>query len=348
PPPHDPPAPASPEQSWRGLAVGLAAGIAFVLLVIAVFAATRGDDKPTVPAPVTTVASSAGASSTQPATSLAAPGGTATIPPTTRKPTPLPIVAADDRRVVVLDQTGSTPPRTLFDLGPSTSEDQAPPLIGGVSLSGDGTQAYFDVVGTPVAGSLRRVPVAGGPADQIGAGVGPAPSPDGSMLALIQAPDPDVPAIVVLRTLPGGAERRFELGDGTCGNIAWAPGGRELAVDICSGGEPVTVAVIDVASAGLRQLTPPDGVTWSIPAFKPDGTLTLVEQRDADAVVVSLTPDRNRVAASILRRASTTINTIDWSGRGDLLVCDVDGIVVAAVGGGQAEQVATGYTSAAW
>ncbi len=135
---------------------------------------------------------------------------------------------------------------------------------------------------------------------------------------------------------------------GTCGNVAWAPTRQELAVDICSGGEPTTVAIVDVASAGVRQLTPPDGVTWSVPAFKPDGTLTLVEQRGDDAVVVTLTPDRSKVAASGLRRSSTTITTIDWSANGDLLVCDADGIVVAAIGGSQAQQVATGYTAGAW
>ena len=111
---------------------------------------------------------------------------------------------------------------------------------------------------------------------------------------------------------------------------------------------PVTVAVVDVASAGLRALTPPDGTTWSVPAFKPDGTLTLVEQRDRDAAVVALTPDRGTVATTILRRPSTTINTVAWSPAGDLLVCDVDGIIIAAVGGTKPSQVATGYTSAAW
>jgi len=256
-------------------------------------------------------------------------------------------VAADDRRVVVLDQSGAAAPRSLFDLGPSGSADQVPPLIGGVSLSGDSRFAYFDVVGNPVAGSLNRVPVAGGTKEELGTGVAPMPSPDGSTLALIEAPEPDVPATLVLRAQDGGV-RRFDLGEGTCGNIAWAPSRREVAVDLCSGGEPVTVAIVDVASAGVRRLAPPEGTTWSIPAFKPDGTLSLVEQRETDAAVVALTPDRTGVAATILRRPSTQINSIDWSAGGDLLMCDTDGIVVAAVGGVKPQQVATGYTSAAW
>jgi len=348
PPSSSRPSPPGSEQSWRGLAVGLAVGIAVVLLLVAVVVATRGDGEDPVEVAPT---SSTDAASTVPATSAAAtPQPTATAPPTTRQATPRAIVAADDRRVVVLDQAGSAPPRTLFDLGPSTSSDEAPPLLGGVALSGDAKQAYFDVIGTPVSGSLRRVPVAGGSVEELGQGVGAVPSPDGSMLALIQTLDPDEPASLVLRPAGGGGggERRVDLGDGTCGNIAWSPSGREVAVDICSGGEAVTVALVDVATSGLRQLAPPEGVTWSVPAFKPDATLTLVEQRDIDAVVVALTPDRARVAASILRRTSTTITTIDWSATGDLLVCDLDGIVVAAVSGVQPQQVATGYTSAAW
>ena len=337
--------PGSPEHSWRGLAAGLAAGVALVLLIIAIAVAMGGGDNTEEPEATPATVTSANESAP---TFTVAPGPSTTAPATTRKPTPLPIVAADDRRVVVLDQSGSAAPRTLFDLGPSTSSDLDPPLVGGVSLSGDGKDAYFDVVGTTTAGVVRRVPVAGGPANTIGDGVGPSASPDGSLLAVIEAPEPDEPATLQLRPPSGGTPRRIDLGDATCGTVAWAPGSKELAVDICSGGEPFAVAVVDVASAGVRLLTPPDGVTWSVPAFKPDGMLTLVEQRGADAVVVTLTPDRARVATSGLRRASTTINTIDWSSAGDLLVCDADGIVVAAIGGSKAQQVATGYTAGAW
>ncbi len=323
--------------------MGLAGGVAVLLLVSAVAVATKGGGGPaTAPTTLTRQVTTASSSSSSALPDVGS--GTAT----TRKPTPLPIVAADDRRVVVLDQSGGPPPRTLFDLGPSSSSDQSPPLVGGVSLSGDARTAYFDVVGTGVPGSIRRVPVAGGPAVEVGDGVGPSASPDGSLLAVIQAPEPDTPAAVVLRPLSGRAERSIDLGDGTCGNLAWSPDRRELAVDICSGGEPVSVDVIDVATAGTRRLTPPDGVTWSVPAFKPDGTLTLVEQRGEDAFVVSLTPDRTKVAATILRRASASISTIDWSSAGDLVVCDNDAVVVAVIGGGPAQQVARGYTSAAW
>ena len=318
--------------------------MAVVLLLVAIVVATQQDDEDPVAQP-----SSTQAPSTEPAPSATSVAGTSTAaPPTTQKATPLAIVAADDRRIVVLEQGGSAPPRTLFDLGPSTSADEAPPLIGGVALSGDGQQVYFDVAGTPVVGALQKVPVAGGPAQQIGPGASPAPSPDGTMLASVQALLPDEPASLILRPLAGGSERRIDLGDETCGNIAWSPNSREIAVDICSGGEAVTVALVDVPTGGVRLLAPPESVTWSVPAYKPDGTLTLVEQREPDAVVVALAPDRARVTASILRRSSTTITAIDWSGTGDLLVCDADGIVLSAVGGGRAQQVATGYTSAAW
>jgi hypothetical protein len=333
-------------QSWQGLAVGLAIAIAMMLLLVAVAVVTSrsdGDDATptTEPRASTTVDGQAVPSVT------GGPTGSAG-PPTTRKATPVPIIASDDRRVVVLDQTGAAAPRTLFDLGPSTSSDEAPPGIGGVSLSGDGKSAYFDVVGTPAAGALKRVPVAGGPAEDVGDGVAPVPSPDGALLALIQAPEPDAPATLVLRPLGGGSERRLDLGDGTCGNITWAPSQREVAVDICSGSEPTTVALVDLASAGVRSLTPPDGVTWSVPSFKPDGTLTLVEQRETDAAVVTLKPDRSGVATTLISRPSTTINTIDWSAAGDLLVCDADAILLTAVGGAKPEQVATGFSAANW
>lgn len=348
PPSSRPSPPAGAERSWRGLAVGLAIGIAVVLLLVAVLVATqKGDDDPVAqPAttqPASTVPSSPPSSSTRPS-----PGETGTVPATSRA-APLPIVAADERRVVVLDPAGSAAPRTLFDLGPSSSSDEAPPFIGGVALSADGRQAYFDIAGTPAIGALRRVAVAGGPVEDLGQGVGAVPSPDGSTLALIRVPDPEQPeASLVLRPLAGGGERRFDLGEEACSNITWSPSSREVAVDICSGSEPVTVAHVDVTTGAVRRLTPPDGVTWSAPAFKPDATLTLVEQRGDDAVVVALTPDRTRVAASILRRPSTTITAIDWSSAGDLLACDIDGILITALGGGQPRQVATGYAAAAW
>jgi len=355
--PPEPPGRAAPDQasptserSWRGLVVGLAIAVAvmLLLLVVAVAAARRGgsgDKAPSTIAGGATVSTRKG----QPASSTPGTRSPATEPPpSTRLPTPTSIVASDDRRIVVLDQSGGAAPRPLFDLGPSTASDQVPPVIGGVSLSSDSRFVYFDVVGNPVAGSLNRVPAAGGAKEDLGAGVAPMPSPDGSALALIEAPEPDVPATLVLRPQDGGASRRFGLGEGTCGNIAWAPSRREVAVDLCSGGEPVTVAIVDVASGGIRRLAPPEGTTWSIPAFRADGTLTLVEQRDTDAAVVTLTADRSAVAATVLRRPSTSINSIDWSAGGDLLVCDVDGIVVVAIGGTKPQQVATGYTSAAW
>ncbi len=352
--PADPPegrsAPASgtPERSWQGLAVGLAIAIAVVLLLVAVALVSRrggGDDDAT---PATTAGSPASSAGGQPGPTVTGGQPLGTGPATTRQPTPIPIVAADDRRIVVLDQSGSAPPRTLFDLGPSSSSDQEPPTVGGVSLSGDASSAFFDVVGTPAAGAMKRVPVSGGPAEDIGPGVAPVPSPDGSTLALIVAPEPDVPATLVVRAMAGGSERRIDLGEGTCGNIAWAPSRRELAIDLCSGSEPTSVAIVDVASSGVCTLIPPEGLTWSVPGFKPDGTLTLVEQRGADAAVVALTPDRNAVATTILRRPSSSIGTIDWSAAGDLLVCDGDAIVLAAIGGTKPQQVATGFTAAAW
>jgi hypothetical protein len=333
------------DQSWRGLAVGLAIASAIVLLLVAVVVAMRGGDEDPAAAPTST---SAASTTLPPATAV--PGGQPSDtggPPTTRKPTPVPIVAADDRRVVVLDQSGGAPPRTLFDLGPSVPTDQDPPFIGGVSLSSDGLAAYFEVAGSPPEGEINRVQVSGGPAQKLGPGVAPVPSPDGSMLALIQTIDPDLPPNLVLRAMNGGNERRIDLGEGTCGNIAWSPSRREVAVDLCSGEEPFTVALVDVASSGVRPLVPPEGTTWSVPAYKPDGTLTLVEQREQDAAVVALAPDQATVAATFLRRPSATITTIDWSAAGDLLVCDANGIVVAVIGG-KTEQVATGFNAAVW
>lgn len=337
------------ERSWQGLTVGLAIATGTVLLLVAVAViVSRGDDDPQA-IPTTTAEAATSSQPGQVVTTAPAQLPGTGGPSTTRKATPKAIVAADDRRVVVLDQSGSATPRTLFDLGASSPTDTQPPFIGGVALSGDGSTVYFDVAGNPEAGAINRVPLAGGRPDELGPGVAPVPSPDGSMLALLKAPEPDVPATLVLRQLArGGGEQRIELGDGSCGNLAWAPSRREVAVDLCSQEEPVTVVIVDVATGGIRTLTPPEGTTWSVPAFKDDGTLTLVEQRERDAAVVVLKPDRSSVASTLLRRPSTTINTIDWSSSGDLLVCDRDGIIIAAIGGTQAQQVATGYTAAVW
>jgi hypothetical protein len=335
------------ERSWQGATIGLAVtiGIVLLLVAVAVIVSSGGDDDPQVTA--TTTSGAPASSAPGQAVTTGQPPDTG--PATTRKATPASIIAADDRRVVVLDQSGSAPPRTLFDLGASSPNDNQPPFIGGVAFAPDSSTVYFDVAGNPEAGLINRVPLAGGRADELGPGVAPAPSPDESMLALLKAPEPDVPATVVVRQMKGGSsERRIELGDGSCGNLAWSPNGREVAIDLCSQEEPVTVAIIDVASSGIRTLTPPDGTTWSVPAFKGDGTLTLVEQRDSDAAVVALRPDRSSVATTLLRRPSTRINTIDWSAAGDLLVVDQDGIVIAAIGGTAAQQVATGFTAAAW
>jgi hypothetical protein len=322
--------------------VAIALGVAVALsaaVLVGVLIARRGSGDTT--APTTGPSTSAAASSTTlPATTTSTVGRTTS----TLAPAPTTAVAVSDQKVVLVDTATGRPVRTLFDLGPSTPTTPSPPAIGSVALSADGQTAFFDVIGTTPTGTMKRVPTRGGAAEDLGAGRAPSPSPDGSLLAFIRSSDSGKDTVLLRGN--DGNEREVTLDASACGGLAWAPDSGRLAVDLCAEGEPTTVAEIDAADAKAATLSAPNGVRWTAPAYRGDGTLTLAEDRSGDSVVVTVAG--GRVTGTVLRRDRTTLGCLDWDRARALLFCETDGSVWAAGGEGDPHVVGTGYHDAAW
>jgi len=190
---------------------------------------------------------------------------------------------------------------------------------------------------------MKRVATRGGQAEELGPGRAPTPSPDGATLAFLRPSEPGRD-VIVLRG--DGPERVVPLGAQACGKVAWAPRSDRLAVDLCSDGEPTTVAEVDATAARATTLKPPGGVRWIAPAYRGDDVLTLAEDRSGDSVVVTVVA--GRVTGTVLRRDRTTVVCIDWDRARSLLFCEADGSVWVDPDEGDAHVVGTGYHTAVW
>jgi hypothetical protein len=334
-----------PPGPGRGRAVAIALGVAAALLAVVLIAvvATRGGGSSS-PTGVGTTTTTAAVTTTSVAPSTTAAAAATT---TTNLPAPASVLAADDQKLVLLDSATGRAVRTLFDLGPSQPTDREPPSIRSAALSADGQTAFFDVVAETTA-TMKRVPTRGGTADDLGAGRAPTPSPNGAVLAYLRT-NPGHADSVVLRGIDGTEHQSGLGGDdvSACGSVAWSPDSRRVAVDLCTNGEPTTVAEIDVPSAKATILRPPATVRWIAPAYRPDGVLTLAEDRDGDAVVVTVV-DGKATGQPILRRDRTTITCLDWDRGTSLLFCEADGSIWVDPADADAHVVGTGYHVGAW
>jgi hypothetical protein len=278
-------------------------------------------------------------------TTTSAPAAVTTA---TTTPPPPPVLAASDQKLVLLDGATGKAIRTLFDLGASKATDVSPPSVGSAALSADGQTAFFDVVSDQSTGTMKRVPTRGGTAEDLGAGRAPTPSPNGAVLAFLRA-NPGHADTVVLRGADGTELQAGLGGDDVtaCGTVAWSPDSKHLAVDLCSNGEPTTVAEVDAVAAKATVLSPPESVRWTAPAYRADGPLTLAEDRNGDAVVVTVANGKV-TGAPILRRGRTTLVCLEWDKGTSLLFCEADGSIWASPAGGDPHVLGTGYHAAAW
>jgi hypothetical protein len=158
----------------------------------------------------------------------------AVAPTTTTAPAqdgrPSTLVAADDKRLVVLDSTTGRVLRTLVQLPPDNGEPECCGHIASIAVTPDGRTAFYEQAQDP--GEIWRVPTAGGePARVAVAASRPAISPDGRFLAHVSQRGGT--AGVVVTDLVSGAERRFpSQSPALPGFLEWAPDSQRLALNI--------------------------------------------------------------------------------------------------------------------
>ena len=142
----------------------------------------------TTPTPSTSVAPGTTAATVPPTVPLTVPLATAapTTAPLATAPTAIVAVTVDGR-LVVLDAATGAELRQLADLGDPRgggAEGPGPNHVTTVSVTPDGSTAYFDSCCEPAAGMIFSVPTDGSrPPEPLTNGLGPAVSPDGRSLA---------------------------------------------------------------------------------------------------------------------------------------------------------------------
>ena len=168
-------------------------------------------------------------------------------------------------RVVVLDSESGAVLRELYRVGDGPGQKQgrngkaSTPDTSVHDLTVENGAAWFVESGVHCgAGTIYRVPLAGGPAEVLELGRWPAPSPDGRMLAYVR-PGSDLSMYcaedIVVLDLETGDERVFSPPPGTSlefavGGLAWAPDSRRLAFAVTY--ERPSVAVLDTATASSQ------------------------------------------------------------------------------------------------
>jgi hypothetical protein len=213
----------------RRLVLLAAAVVVLVVGLVALLDAGRGDDVRIEPAPPV----GHGREGATPDTAESQPREPEDQPAAGGYPRLIALVREDGMLVTIDPETGRQ--RELHSEGDPSQDDGgvARQSIQTVELSPDGRWIYFTRCCEPAVGTIFRIPVEGGPVEEIGPGSYPKVSPDGQYLAFTYGQ-----AVRVSR-IGGGAPVVFETGMPAYETV-WSPDGTELAVTVRSndGGAP--------------------------------------------------------------------------------------------------------------
>jgi len=362
------------------LAVAVVASL--VAIGILTFRGTRSDD------PV--VAGAVGKPSAAPLPGSAGDGNFDVDPtlvsagrPAPDGPRPKTIAAIEGGAVLLLDAKDGHTLRTL-----ATHPEAATggfPYLQGVSLTPDGSQAFYSLAGDCGPASIYRVPTDGQAQPAVVAGgLSPAVSPDGHKLAYAVAGHTAVPPTtaaaglperqcenaIVVRDLQTGAERTWRYPDtpdyagalyqdAVISEIDWAPDSTRLAYTLSYEGDSISILDTD-SDADLGQtdevVIPGGGGNSSHPAWQATtGLLGVFNTRfeccfddDYTGPPRTLLVNTERRLGTALLPAGRRVTALDFDTSGAHLLF-VDGGRLYRRSGTQAPvALVTGVTSADW
>jgi hypothetical protein len=302
-----------------------------------------------------------------PSTSIAPSTTAVTVPPTappaTATPTAPPgaatttiVAVTDDGRLVVLDAATGAELRELANLGDPRgggAEGPGPNHVTTVSVSPDGSTAYYDSCCEPAAGLVSVIPTDGTrEAEAINPGLGPTVSPDGRFLAYTAI------NAVVVRDLTTGQEQVFTEPaydeSPLFGEVTWSRDGTKLYYAWERQGAVSTDAI-----ASLVELTVTPGATprvlTEVPGAAMTNPLAWDDGRTVSVLLRPLQPDGSAgpqdgellVDSTTGEVTQTTVNgVLDRSVNrtsGEQLIVRSDGHLIVG-----AADLGPGYAVAAW
>lgn len=260
--------------------------------------------------------------------------------PSIKEPRPIEIAAIVGGSVVMLDGHDGDTLRTLANHPEATTGGY--PYLQGVTLTPDGSQVYYSLVGDCGAATMYRVPADGSLSSvAVLAGISPAVSPDGRKLAYATSAPPRVPQAealegsveesqqdrhcqnaVVVRDLLTGAERTWRYPDtpefatplfvdAVISEIDWAPDSTRLAYTLSYEGD--SVSVLNTATdADLGQtvevVVPDGGGNSNHPAWQPaTGLLGLFNSRFECCFDDNYTGPPRTLLVDVERRSATPL-----------------------------------------
>lgn len=300
---------------------------------------------------------------TSPTATAAPPTSLPTTPTSAVPPAPPTTIVAVtlDGRVVALDAVTGAELRELANLGDprvAVPEGPGPNFVTQVSVTPDGSTAYYDTCCEPAVGTIFSVPTDGSrPPSPLVNGLGPAVSPNGRYLAYTA-----VNALVV-RDLATGDERTFTDPSydpsPLFGDVAWSrdgtkvyypwhrlgPGGFTwslVEVDVAAGTPPRPFAEADAALEDPLALDDGQRVSVLAHSIRPDG------RPGPNDGVLTVTPGALAPGqTTVPGRDTATLGPLaDWnydSRNSALLVVTEEGHLVSGD-----RTLGTGYTVADW
>ncbi len=269
----------------------------------------------------------------------------------------------DDGRLVVVDAESGEHARVLGEFDhPDECPKAGEPAAGcrwvvEVALSPDGQQVYYETCCEPAPGVIHRVPIGGGEPEMVVFGAHPAVDAAGERLAVVEL------QWVTMHELGGERVVRFRDDDSPAmlHGMTWSPDGEQLAfVAFDRNDEAGRLHVLDLneadSLADAYAIGPPNGGrSWTLPTFRRDGALVVVEQElqvpnspEGPARAVVVDPGSGEVRERFDRSGAVLSQHHDRSGT-YLLYVLADGSVRWELDGADSGVLADGgYLAATW
>jgi len=231
-------------------------------------------------------------------------------------PASMAAIRGGDQILLIDTTTGNSATVAQFSLIVDEENRIGPVFPFSVDVDPVAVGVRYDTCCEPQGAGTTFVDLVTGSSGQATSGGLPSVSPNGATVALS-----NLETIEVINTSTGSSTTLSRSGETWfVGRTAWAPDGRTLAVEVLSQSfDAPAIALVDTAMSNLDDavvLEAPKGSAWTLPSFRYDGTLVVLETR------TSATAAKPRVV--VIDLDGSLLDTIDTGAADGVLDIDHD------------------------